>query len=414
MSTITIRKKNRELKGEISLPSSKSMSNRALILHHLHPSKITISNLSEAEDTKLLSRLLKSVAEHRHSEPPLQIHCQNAGTVFRFLTACLSLQPGRWLLTGSERMKERPIGPLVDGLNHLGALVRYENEPGYPPLYIEGKKIRGGNTELDSSISSQFVSSLLLIAPALENGLTIRLTGNIVSGPYIRMTLEMLNMCGIHSEVEEKKISIRQQELMNTNIKIEPDWTSASYWYEMAALSDKADLILTGLDKQSIQGDSVLPEIFESLGVKSMYINEGVRLARTDKRCSHFQFDFSNHPDLAQSIAVTCAALNIPAVLTGLQSLKIKETDRISALVSELTRCGFKVKEEGNSAIKIENTEPKTRNPERIQTYGDHRMAMAFAPLALVFGTIDIENPEVVQKSYPGFWNDLKKTGFNY
>lgn len=414
MTSLTIHKKDRIVRGKISLPASKSLSNRALILNQICGGKLNIRNLSEADDTKLLSRLLNQTELQKNTSETISLDCQNAGTVFRFLTSYLSLRPGKWFLTGSPRMKERPIGQLADSLNLLGASVSYAGENGFPPLMIEGKTFAGGDLEFTDSLSSQFISALMMIGPVLQGGLRIKLKSRLASTPYIRMTLEMLKICGIQAEFSENIISIPEQEFCTAEIDVEPDWSSAAFWYEIAALADDADLELTGLEKHSLQGDAILPEIFISLGVKTEFLSTGVRLIKRPDRCHRFEFGFTDIPDLAQAVAVTCAALNIPAKITGLHSLKIKETDRICALITELKKCGFHVNEYGGSAIRIDNTELKTLNPEPIHSYGDHRMAMAFAPLALVFDSIRIENPEVVSKSYPGFWDDLIKAGFNY
>jgi 3-phosphoshikimate 1-carboxyvinyltransferase len=415
VNTITIFKNDKTLKGEISLPASKSISNRALIIKHLSAGKTKITNLSDAEDTRLMQSLLEMTDENHKSENAVVLDCQNAGTVLRFLTAYLSAKPGRWILTGSERMKQRPVGPLVNALKELGARIIFQEKEGFPPLQIDGKLFSGGMVELESSISSQFVSALIMIAPCLNGGLKILLESKVISEPYIRMTLEMLRNCGIKSEYQNQYITIGQQEFNETGLIVEPDWSSASYWFEMAAFSDHVDLTLKDLKKESLQGDSILPEIYNKFGVKTEFLNEGIRLTKTNQHCTHFDFDFSNHPDLAQEVIATCAGLNIPAKLTGLESLRIKETDRIEAMASELSKSGFNISVENESCLMIEpSIKIQSPNFKPLLTYSDHRMAMALAPLAILSGSVQIENPGVVKKSYPGFWDDLKKAGFDF
>jgi len=279
-------------------------------------------------------------------------------------------------------------------------------------LLIEGKPFPGGNIETDSSISSQFITALLLIAPALPGGLNLKLVNNISSVPYIEMTLKLLNICGIKSNFSNNTITISQQEFVKSELTIEPDWTSASYWYEMAAFADEVDLVLKGLKKDSLQGDSILPEIYCHFGVCTEFMPDGIKLAKKGKVDPAFAFDFTDYPDLALSVIVTCAGLNVPGEFTGLESLRIKESDRLSVLQSELNKIGIKTQLSRRLKLKIQNSKFKSTNAITVKTYNDHRMAMAFAPLALLFDSIQILNPEVVSKSYPGFWEDLKNTGF--
>jgi 3-phosphoshikimate 1-carboxyvinyltransferase len=427
VTSITIRKKDKILKAETRLPASKSLSNRALILQVLSNGKLQIKNLSDAGDTLLLVNLLRVIEQPRNPNETVMLDCFNAGTVLRFLTAYLSLRAGKWLLTGSQRMKERPVGPLVANLKQLGANICFTEKEGYPPILIEGRSISGGTIEADAGISSQFISALLMIAPVLKGGLRVSLRDKIASAPYIRMTLGVLSDCGIKYEFLDNLIIIPGQEFRQSEITIEPDWSSASAWYQMAAFADEADILLKDLKEISLQGDSILPAIFSNFGVKTDFISKGARLTKTSSKCSHFQFDFTDHPDLAQAVMATCAGLNIPAEFTGLQSLLIKETDRIAAMTNELTKLGFNISGESDSVmIKksrteianskriIPNQEPGAISPVPISTYNDHRMALAFAPMTLVLGSICIENPGTVSKSYPGFWKDIEKAGFNY
>ncbi len=325
-------------------------------------------------------------------------------------------------------MKQRPIGILADVLRQIGANINYVEKNGYPPILIEGSELTGGKIEIDAGVSSQFITALLLIAPALSGGLEITLKNKISSLSYIEMTIKLMEYFGIKINHSGNAIAVKQQEYREADFNVEPDWTSASYWYEMAAFADEVDLTITGLKKESLQGDSVLPEIFKKLGVRTEFLNEGIRLYKDNIPSDFFEYDFTNFPDLAQSVIVTCAGLNISGNFTGLKNLKIKETDRLNALSTELKKIGanaeivqgskFRVRRSKFDVFKkIKNPCPTVRTDGRVKskivnTYGDHRMAMAFAPLALLSGSIQIENPEVVSKSYPGFWEDLKKFGF--
>lgn len=418
MKIFTLNSQIQILKGEICLPASKSISNRALILQYLSGHKFILNNISEAQDSQLLQHLLKKVVEKKRSGETELIDCKNAGTTLRFLTALLATTPGSWLITGSERMKERPVGELVDGLKKLGASIRYSGKEGFPPIITEGKELAGGFIEMDGSISSQFISALLMIAPAMNNGIILRLKNKIISGPYIEMTLKLLKLFGIDSACNENTIRIEKQDFKTGEMTIEPDWTSAAYWYQMAAFSDEANLVLKNLGKESIQGDAILPEIYENFGVKTEYLPEGIKLAKTKKVVREFTYDFSNHPDIAQSVIVTCAGLKISGTFSGLESLRIKETDRIMAVCNELRKIGYQIQLQENSVIRLDHSNlvygkhQHAMSPvQPITTYGDHRMAMAFAPLSMMIGPVQIEEPDVVSKSYPGFWADLKQAG---
>lgn len=380
------------VRGEITLPSSKSISNRALIIKALSGLPFEIENLSTANDTQILQQLL---ADKNRTT----FDVGHAGTAMRFLTAYLAIQQGEFILTGSERMQQRPITILVDALTTLGADITYLKNEGFPPLKIIGKTLSGGEITIDGSISSQYISALMMIAPYIKNGLKINFEGQVASKPYLDMTAEM---------VKDFK----------AGFVVEPDWSSASYWYSMVALAKDAEITLLGLKKKSLQGDSVVAEIFEKFGVKTDFIENGIRLTKSSDfglRTSDFQLNFTNCPDLAQTVAVTSAALNIPSKLTGLSTLRIKETDRIAALQIELTRLGFNVEVDGDDLI-VNRHSGKSQQLNHwssisVHTYDDHRMAMAFAPLSLL-SPITIENPDVVVKSYPNFWEDLKNVGF--
>jgi len=409
---ITITKKDRSLFGEISLPASKSISNRVLILRELMPSPFTITNLSEADDTILMDDILKKIKKVNIDPEATEINCQNAGTVFRFLTAFLAQKTGNWLLTGSERMKERPIKILVDALGEIGANIRYVGEKGFPPLLISGNSLLGGQIHINSLVSSQYISALLMIAPVLKKGIELELLGKISSAPYINMTLELLKNFGIEYIRSGKRIKIEPQNFHPQNISIEPDWSAASFWYEMMAFSENGEILLKGLTPSKLQGDSILMELFKSFGVQTRIENDGIRLIRGGRVVKTFEFDFTDHPDLAQPIIVTCAGLNIRGKFKGLESLPIKETDRIKALMNEIQKLGVCIKQGTFPELILENSKINFGVIHRIRTYGDHRMAMSFAPLALKTGSIQMEEPQIVSKSYPRFWHDIENVGF--
>jgi 3-phosphoshikimate 1-carboxyvinyltransferase len=396
------------IKGEIQLTSSKSLSNRALIIQALCDDDFEINNLSDADDTVVLQQLLNS------QERKLNVGL--AGTVMRFLTAFLALRDGEIILTGEHRMKERPIKVLVDVLKQLGAKIEYVEKNGFPPLKITGKKIAGGKVVMDGSVSSQYVSALLMIAPKLKNGIQIDFLGEITSKPYINMTIEMMRYFGASVRWENNTILVESGDYKTKGFKVESDWSAASYWYSMVALAKEADITLYGLQKESLQGDAVVQAIYENFGVKTDFVDGGIRLTKKTSPTTHHApliIDFINCPDIAQTVAVTCAALNVPARLTGLKTLRIKETDRIAALQTELTKFGFNVEVENDDFI-INHLSQGTYSLSEIEvkTYNDHRMAMAFAPLALL-EEITIEDENVVAKSYPNFWEDMKTIGID-
>jgi len=400
-----IYKTDRSLSGEIKLPASKSISNRILIIHALSPRPFRIGNLSESDDTQLLKRAL--------TENERVIDIGHAGTSMRFLTAFFSIGEQEKVLTGSARMKERPVGELVNALRTIGADITYLEKEGYPPLMIRGKKISGGKLKVDSSISSQFISALLLIAPKLDRGLQLELTGHTVSAAYIHLTLKLMESFGICYDWSDNKITIGHQNFNPRDIFIEADWTAASYWYEMAAMAEDPDIMIRNLFSQSLQGDFVLTEICRNFGIKTEFLDEGIRL--TGKTClpDRFNYHFSNHPDLVQTFAVLCGLMKIPFYFTGTSTLRVKETDRITALAEELMKFGVQIHaaEDGNSIRYMGKSSP-VHEKISIKTYQDHRMAMAFAPAAMLGYRLIIDDPDVVSKSYPGFWDDLKKTGF--
>lgn len=399
-----------EIRTEIELPGSKSISNRLLMIRAISDLPIHFKHLSDSEDTILLAMALGQIQGKKSGT----INIHHAGTDMRFLTAFLSMKEGEWIVTGSDRMKQRPIAELVNALKSLGADIKYLEKEGFPPLKIKGTKLNGGRIEIDGSISSQFISALMLIAPALGEELEIVLKGNVVSLPYIRMTAELLKLFGIYVVFNGKRINVSPSpfSVLNDQLLVESDWSAASYWFNLVALSNGGEVELKYLDKVSLQADSVLPDIYSKLGVRTEFIDRSIYLRAKEKNVNEFEYDFTNCPDIAQTIAVTCFGLGIKANLTGLQTLKIKETDRILALKTEFEKLGANV-EATESSLKISPPGEMIRKEIIISTYNDHRMAMSFAPLSFKIEGLKIENPDVVNKSYPAFWDDLQQTGFD-
>ncbi|HEY6913173.1 MAG TPA: 3-phosphoshikimate 1-carboxyvinyltransferase [Paludibacter sp.] len=390
----------KDINLSISLPASKSISNRALILNALAYSPYDIQNLSDCDDTRVTVKALDS------NDTTFDIGA--AGTAMRFLTAFLAKTVGEWVITGSERMKNRPIKLLVDALTSLGARIEYVEKEGYPPLRIFGSAMMGGEISLNGGVSSQYISALMMIAPYMQNGLKIKLKGNVISVPYIQMTMRMMKEYGVDVTFENNEIDIKPQIYKPIQYKVESDWSAASYWYEILSVAGKGQIFLNGLNQNSSQGDSKVAALFEQLGVKSQYQPEGVLLTSTGNYTSKFDNDFVNQPDLAQTFAVTCCLKNIPFHFKGVQSLKIKETDRIAALINELAKLGFVLFEPADGELAWAGERCAPAPNISIATYEDHRMAMAFAPAALVTPLV-IEEPQVVSKSYPNFWNDIEK-----
>ena len=392
--------------SSIKISGSKSESNRVLILNSIFKN-IKISNLSDSDDTVVL----KNALENLHKS--IDIH--HAGTAMRFLTAYLStLDGGKFILTGSKRMKERPIGILVDALKNLGFNINYLKKKGYPPLEINGTKSEKSIIKLKSDISSQFISALILIGPTFKNGLTIELDGEIISKPYINLTLNVLKRMGIGYSFRKNIIKIDNvKEINPIEYLIESDWSSSSYFYSIVAIDKKINIKLSNFFKESFQGDSFIEKIFTKLGVKTEFLNQNeILLSPIDdyERPSSLSFNLIDNPDLAQTVAVTCLALKIQVKITGLQTLKIKETDRILALHNELSKLGAKIIFDDAS---IEIIPPVNFNKNiEIFTYDDHRMALSFAPLGLITPLI-INDPDVVTKSFPSYWNDLLQLNFN-
>lgn len=392
------------VKSEISITGSKSETNRLLLLQALYPN-LDIENSSNSDDSEVMIKALQSNL--------LEIDVHHAGTAMRFLTAYFAIQEGKEVvLTGSSRMKERPIQILVEALNQLGAEISYVEKQGFPPIKIKGKKITNNKVSLPANVSSQYVSALLLIAPKLENGLELTLEGEITSVPYIEMTLALLNEIGVENSFEKNVINVNNlQTITSKLITVESDWSSASYWFSIIALSEiGTEIQLSSYKKNSLQGDAVLVEIYRNFGVETTFNTNLILLRKVENlKPETLNLKLNNCPDIAQTITVTCFGLGIACHLTGLHTLKIKETDRLEALKNELTKLGAAISVT-NDSLKLQPFDGINENVS-IATYQDHRMAMAFAPLALK-APIIIENAEVVSKSYPVFWEDLEKFGF--
>lgn len=389
---------------DIKLPSSKSESNRALIINALSGYKSSLSNLSEARDTRTMIRLLESQDQ--------ELDVLDAGTTMRFLIAyCAVNKPDR-ILTGTKRMCERPVSILVEALKIMGADIQYLGKEGYPPVHIKGFEVQKANhIKIRGDVSSQYISALLMIAPHLPQGLTLELTSKVYSRPYIEMTLQLMHQFGINYTWENEFIKIRPQAYQGITYEIESDWSGASYWYSMVALAQKANLSLLGLRENSLQGDIRIASIMDKLGVTSSFYGNRVELNKKEHH-SEAEINFTDCPDLAQTVAVICAVKEIKCTMTGLESLRIKETDRIQALQNELSKFGASLQEENAVWTLIPGPEPvKSFTSLSFNTYDDHRMAMAFAPLATQTD-IRIEHPEVVNKSYPSFWSHLETAGF--
>ena len=396
-------------KSKIKITGSKSETNRLLLLQALYPNLI-LENTSNSDDSEVMSRAL-NLELTTHNSQLIDVH--HAGTAMRFLTAYFSIQEGKEIvITGSSRMKERPIKILVDALNRLGATIEYEENEGFPPLRIKGKKFTQNKVSLPANVSSQYISALLLIAPKLENGLEITLEGSITSVPYIKMTLALLSEIGVETTFVGNKITVSHAELVSASqFTIESDWSSASYWYAIIALSEiGTQVTLSSYKENSLQGDSALAEIYKDFGVETIFKDNSITIHKlNDCQLPSVNYPLNNCPDIAQTIAVTCFGLGIACHLTGLHTLKIKETDRLEALKTELSKLGAIIVVSENSLTL--NQSNRILSDIKIATYQDHRMAMAFAPLALKVPLI-IEDAEVVSKSYPTFWENLKMIGF--
>lgn len=386
------------------LPASKSISNRALIINALAGSKSSLHNLSDANDTQLMLRLVNSVNT--------EIDVEDAGTTMRFLTAYFAITNQLKTMTGTERMKERPIGILVNALRLLGATVEYKEKDGYPPLEIKGfDRQKNDSIRIRGDVSSQFISALMMVAPILPHGLILELEGKVGSRPYIEMTASIMQHFGVTCQLFDDRVVVTKQDYHPAEFTVESDWSAASYWFAFAALAERAEILLPRLQLDSLQGDCVVVDIMEQLGVQAKLDHTGLLKLTKKESWKELRWDFSDCPDLAQTIAVVCTAKGIPGRFTGLESLRIKETDRIAALQNELQKIGGSLVEEDAETWKLI---PSSKLPSSasFNTYKDHRMAMAFAPLATLMD-VTIENKEVVRKSYPNYWNDLMSFGIS-
>ena len=401
------------LKTEVKLPASKSIGNRALVINALAGGTAMPDNLFDCDDTDVMIRALRDM--------PYEIDIKAAGTAMRFMTAYLAATPGEHVITGTERMRHRPIAILVDALRSLGAHIEYVDEEGYPPLRIEGRRLYGRQLDIPGNVSSQYISALLMIAPTLTSDLELRLTGEIFSRPYIDLTLWMMKEYGAVAEWKDiDTILVKAQPYVSRPYYIENDWSAASYWYEMMAVSggEYDEVVLEGLNDGSKQGDSMSRYIFSLLGVKTTFEPSSlpgmqrVRLRNKGHCVPRLEYDFVNAPDLAQTFVVTCLALNVPFVFSGLKTLKIKETDRIEALKTEARKLGYVLHDVDNSQLIWDGERCEPQQNVAIDTYEDHRMALAFAPLSFVMPEIRINAPHVVTKSYPHYWTDLRSAGF--
>jgi 3-phosphoshikimate 1-carboxyvinyltransferase len=402
---------SRSLKGSIKLTGSKSIANRVLLIRALCDDHFEIDNISESDDTQTLISLLSSKSD--------ELDAHHAGTTYRFMTAYLAIKGEEKILTGSSRMKQRPIGPLVDALNSIGGNVTYLENEGYPPLKF-GAPTRTWSSEvtIPGNISSQYLSAMLMIAPMLPNGLKINISDDLVSRPYLEMTLSIMGYFGITHTWEGVSIHVANQKYQAKRFFVEADWSAASYYYSLAALSDEAEITLLGLSENSLQGDAAIATISKSFGVESSYSQNQVSLSKKkgSKADEYFEYDFIKQPDIAQTVFAMCAGLGVSGLFTGLQTLFIKETDRIKAFKTELAKTNVylskvppRYKESETDYYMIEGTLDLSNIPS-FDTYQDHRMAMALAPLSL-FGPIIINEPAVVSKSYPEYWRHLQDLG---
>ncbi len=411
---ITLHKSGKPVSGSIHLPGSKSISNRVLMIKALSGLNFPIINLSDSDDTKHLQKALELI----DTDTSGIIDIGHAGTDMRFLTAYLSLKQGTYELTGSERLQQRPVKELADVLKNLGADIIYKNKNGYPPLIISGKQLKGGKALIQGHVSSQFISALLLTAPYFEAGLELSIENEIVSKPYIHMTIEIMKEFGAKVLWENNKIKVYSGSYSYTKQEyiVESDWSAASYFYSFVALSGiKTELTLQGLFETSLQADAACVEIYKSFGIETIFGSGKIIITKkADTSVSKFEYNFINCPDIAQTVACTCAVLNRSFYFTGLQTLKVKETDRILALKNELKKFGIDIQATSNT-IRYDQIKSKPFfDPVSVSTYNDHRMAMSFAPLTLLVNTLIIEDAGVVSKSYPEFWNDLNKIGITH
>ncbi|MGV3598586.1 MAG: 3-phosphoshikimate 1-carboxyvinyltransferase [Bacteroidota bacterium] len=408
MEQITLAVNNDEVRGVVALPASKSIANRLLVINALAANAITINNLSQANDTRLLHSILGELSFNTTSA--VEIDCHDAGTVMRFLTAFFAITEGKWLLKGTERMHQRPIGILVEKLKELGADIEYLQTEGYPPLLINGRQLKGGEISIDAGISSQYISAMMMIAPYLKNGLALKLEGKITSKPYISLTSGLMQQCGVQAVFIRNVVAIPEGKYRPTKITVESDWSAASYWYAIAAVANRAEIQLKGLLPDSLQGDSVVARLMEEFGVTTTFTNNGVLIRNGGTVTNHFEHDFTDCPDLGPTFIALCGAMGIPARFYGLESLAIKESDRTTALATELGKVGVVFEQNGEYWQLIPNKEALNSSKTiEFDTYNDHRLAMALSVFSIVLSEIKINNPQVIIKSYPTFWGDFMR-----
>ena len=403
---IKISSKSKTISGSINLEASKSISNRLLIIRELCDNKFNIENLSNAKDTRILTKILNDFKSQK------DIDCKDAGTALRFALAFLATKDGNWVVSGSKRMHERPIKPLVDCLLELGTEIKYLNKNGFPPIEIKGGELKSEKLIIKGNISSQFISALLMIAPKLENGIHLEIVSKVLSKPYIKMTLELMSEFGINYSWKNNLIKIEKQSYIGKKMMVENDWSAASFWYSFVALSKNGKIEIPKLNKSSIQGDSILSEIFSNLGVKTSFKKNSIILSRNSKLVKELNLDLSNYPDLGLPLIVTCSGLGIKAHLKGLKNLQIKESKRLEVIQKELKKFNINTQID-NSSISIKENQKIEQPTSIIDCHNDHRISMSIAPLSMKINCISFENKNVVNKSYPDFWKDLEIAGIS-
>ena len=403
---IEISSVNKTIYGSLDLESSKSISNRLLIIKELCKTKFEIQNLSNARDTKILFEILSNYKTRKG------LNCEDAGTALRFIIAFLATREGIWNVSGTKRMHERPIKPLIDSLVKLGANIHYLENKGFPPIEIKSEKLSSGKLKLPGNISSQFISALLLIAPTIKGGLNLEITSKVLSKPYIDMTLGLMSEFGIEYSWENNLIKVKEQNYLSKNIEVENDWSAASFWYSFLALAKSGEIKIPNLYANSFQGDSVLSSIYLKLGIKTEFSKDSIVLFKTKNIAKELELDLSNNPDLALPIIVTCCGLGIKANLTGLESLKVKESNRLECIKKELEKFNV-ISSINDYSIKIKENQKIVQPTSIIKCHNDHRIAMSIAPLCMKVDSIKFDNKEVVNKSYPKFWEDFDRASKN-
>jgi len=397
---------NKTIYGSLDLESSKSISNRLLIIKELCKTKFEIQNLSNARDTKILFEILSNYKTIK------DLNCEDAGTALRFIIAFLATREGKWKVSGSKRMHERPVKPLIDCLKELGSEIEYLENKGFPPIEIKSKKLKSKKLSLAGDISSQFISALLLVAPTIKGGLNLEITSKVLSKPYIDMTLGLMSEFGIEYSWENNLIKVKEQNYLSKNIEVENDWSAASFWYSFLALSKSGEIKIPNLYANSFQGDSVLSSIYLKLGIKTEFSKDSIVLFKTKNIAKELELDLSNNPDLALPIIVTCCGLGIKAHLMGLESLKVKESNRLECIKKELEKFNV-ISSINDSSIKIKENQKIVQPTSIIKCHNDHRIAMSIAPLCMKVDFIKFDNKEVVNKSYPKFWEDFDRASKN-